>query len=156
MKKIIKYMKNLFQQIVVWVKGVLGTLLDHFKSSAIIAVDITTKLRLIVESEVLDVAVDLIPGDLDNKILDKVRLVLPLVIKRVSLAAGIVSESDTNSEAIQKFIDHLRSLNPEGRKAFWVTFAAEMNMALADGKLNFAEAVILTQLTYTEFVKSKK
>jgi hypothetical protein len=156
MKKFIKYMKELFGKIVVWVRGVLGTLLDHFKGVAKVAVEVTTKLKFIVESEALDVAVDLIPGDVDNKILDKVRVVLPQVIKRVSLVAGIVSESDSNSEAIQKFIAHLRTLNPEGRKAFWVTFAAEMNIALTDGKLTFAEAVILTQLSYTEFVKSKK
>jgi len=156
MNKIIKYMKNLFQQIVTWVKGVLGNLLDHFKNVSKIAVEVTTKLKFIVESEALDVAVDLIPGDVDNKILDKVRTILPIVIKKVSFAAGIASDSDSNSEAIKKFIEHLRSLNPEGRKAFWVTFAAEMNIALSDGKLNFAEAVILTQLTYTEFVKGKK
>jgi hypothetical protein len=149
-------MKNLFQQIVTWVKGVLGTLLDHFKGIAKVAVEVTTKLKFIVESEALDVAVDLIPGDLDNKILDKVRTILPIVIKKISLGAGIINESDSNSEAIQKFIAHLRSLNPEGRKAFWVTFAAEMNISLSDGKLTFAEAVILTQLTYTEFVKGKK
>lgn len=153
MKKFIKYMKNLFQQILNWVKSTLGNLLEHFKGVAKIAVEITTKLKFIVESEVLDVVVDLIPGDLDNKILDKIRIILPQVIKRVSLVAGIVSESDSNSEAIQKFIAHLRSLNPEGRKAFWVTFAAEMNIALSDGKLTFAEAVILTQLTYTELIK---
>lgn len=149
-------MKNLFQQIVTWVKGVLGNLLDHFKNVSKIAVEVTTKLKFIVESEVLDVAVDLIPGDLDNKILDKVRTILPIVIKKVSFAAGIANDADSNSEAIKKFIVHLRSLNPEGRKAFWVTFAAEMNIALSDGKLNFAEAVILTQLTYTEFIKAKK
>jgi hypothetical protein len=153
MKKFIKYMKNLFQQILNWVKSTLGNLLEHFKGVAKIAVEITTKLKFIVESEALDVVVDLIPGDLDNKILDKIRIILPQVIKRVSLVAGIVSESDSNSEAIQKFIAHLRSLNPEGRKAFWVTFAAEMNIALSDGKLTFAEAVILTQLTYTELIK---
>lgn len=155
MKKFINYMKNLFQQIVLWVKGVLGGLLDHFKVSAKVAVDITTKLKAIVESEVLDIIVDLIPGELDNKILDKVREILPKVVKKVAIGSGIVSESDSNSEAIQKFIDHLRSLNPDGRKAFWVTFAAELNVALSDGKLTFAEALILTQLTYTEFVKKK-
>lgn len=155
MKKIINYMKNLFQQIVLWVKGVLGNLLDHFKVGAKVAVDITAKLKAIVESEVLDIVVDLIPGELDNKILDKVREILPLVIKKIAIGSGIVSESDSNSEAIQKFIEHLRSLNPDGRKAFWVTFAAELNVALSDGKLTFAEGLILTQLTYTEFVKKK-
>lgn len=153
MKKFINYMKNLLQNLVSWVKVILGNLLEHFKVSAKIAIDITTKLKLIVESEVLDLAVDLIPGDVDNKVLDKIRSILPLVIKKVSLVAGIVSDSDTNSEAVKKFIEHLRTLNPEGRKAFWVTFAAEMNIALSDGKLSFPEAVILTQLTYAELTK---
>lgn len=148
-------MKNLFKQIVIWVKSVLGGLLDHFKVFASIAVDITAKLKFIVESEALDTTVDLIPGNLDNKILDKVRLIIPFVVKKVSIASGIASESDSNSEAIDKFIAHLKSLNPEGRKVFWVTFAAELNIALSDGKISFSEAVILTQLIYTEFIKNR-
>lgn len=148
-------MKKLFSQIVIWVKALLGNLLEHFKGAAAIAVDVTTKLKSIVESEAMDIAVDLIPGNIDNIILDKIRLILPLVIKKVSFAAGIVEEAESNSDAVHKFIQHLKSLNPDGRKAFWVAFAAELNIALSDGKLSFAEAVILTQMTYAEIVKNK-
>lgn len=148
-------MKNIFKELVLWIKSKLGKLLDHFKDFAIVAVNVTSKLKSIVESETLDIAVDLIPGNIDNIVLSKIRLVLPLVIKKVSLAAGILEDADSNSDAIKKLILHLKSLNPEGRKAFWVMFAAELNIALSDGKLSFAEAVILTQMVYTEFIKNR-
>jgi hypothetical protein len=149
-------MKNLFQQIFTWVKTTLGVVFDRFKTISVVAVNVTAKLKFIVESEVLDVAVDLIPGNLDNVILDKVRLVIPIVIKKLALVSGFVQDTDSNSEVVDKVISHLKELNPEGRKAFWVMLAAELNVALSDGKLSFSEAVILTQLTYTEFVKNKK
>ena len=149
-------MKNLFQQIFTWVKTTLGVVFDRFKTISVVAVNVTAKLKFIVESEVLDVAVDLIPGNLDNVILDKVRLVIPIVIKKLALVSGFVQDTDSNSEVVNKVVSHLKELNPEGRKAFWVMFAAELNVALSDGKLTFSEAVILTQLTYTEFIKNKK
>lgn len=149
-------MKNLFQKIVLWVKGMLGSLLDHFKGIAVVAVNITDKLKTIVESEVLDIVVDLIPGDVDDKILDKVRAILPIVIAKVSLSSNIIEGSESNSEAIAKLVEHLKSLNPEGRKAFWVLFSAELNIALSDGKLSFSEGVILSQLVYNEIRRSKK
>lgn len=149
-------MKNLFKQIVNWVKSILGNLLDQFKVSSKVAVEIVGKIKTIVESEVFDIAVDLIPGNLDNIILNKVRGILPLVIKNLSLVHGIVDESETNSDAIEKFIIHLKSLNPDARKGVWITLAAEINVALSDGKLSFAESVILTQLIYSELFKKKK
>lgn len=149
-------MKNVFKQIVEWVKGNLGNILNQFKITSNAAVLIVGKIKSIVESEALDVAVDLIPGHIDNVVLAKARLIMPIVIKKLSLASGIIQESNTNSEAIEKFVQHLRSLNPEGRKAFWVTLAAEINVALSDGKLSFAEGVILTQLIYKELADSRK
>lgn len=146
-------MKKLFKKISDWFKRILLVALPKYKQISKIAVDITNKLKAIVESEVLDIAVNLIPGDVDNVILDKIRNILPLVIKNVSLAAGIAFESENNSEVIQKLIDHLKSLNPEGRKAFWVAFAGELNRALADGKISFEEAVILSQIAYKELKK---
>lgn len=149
-------MKNVFKQIVNWVKGNLGNVLNQFKITSNTAVLIVGKIKNIVESEAVDVAVDLIPGQVDNLIVDKARLIIPIVIKKLSLASGIIQESNTNSEAVAKFVEHLRSLNPEGRKAFWVTLAAELNIALSDGKLSFAEGVILTQLIYKELADSRK
>lgn len=149
-------MKNVFKQIVNWVKGNLGNVLNQFKITSNTAVLIVGKIKSIVESEAVDVAVDLIPGQIDNLIVDKARLIIPIVIKKLSLASGIIQESNTNSEAVAKFVEHLRSLNPEGRKAFWVTLAAELNIALSDGKLTFAEGVILTQLIYKELADSRK
>lgn len=149
-------MKNVFKQIVNWVKGNLGNVLNQFKDTSNTAVLIVGKIKSIVESEVVDVAVDLIPGQIDNLIVDKARFIIPIVIKKLSLASGIIQESNTNSEAVEKFVGHLRSLNPEGRKAFWVTLAAELNIALSDGKLTFAEGVILTQLIYKELADSRK
>lgn len=149
-------MKNVFKQIVNWVKGNLGSVLNQFKITSNTAVLIVGKIKNIVESEAVDVAVDLIPGQVDNLIVDKARLIIPIVIKKLSLASGIIQESNTNSEAVAKFVEHLRSLNPEGRKAFWVTLAAELNIALSDGKLSFAEGVILTQLIYKELADSRK
>jgi hypothetical protein len=148
-------MKNLFKKIVVWVKSILGNLLDHFRKSAEVAVLVTDKLKSIIESDLVDIAVDLIPSEIDNIIVDRLRSILPVVIAKVSLAAKVGEDSNSNAELIAKLIDHLKSLNPESRKAFWVLFSAELNIALSDGQLSFSEGVILTQMIYKE-IRSKR
>jgi hypothetical protein len=155
-------MKNLFALIVKWVKNTLGNLLDELKETSKISVHVVAKIKTIVESEAFDTATDIlkyiIPGEVDNIIIDRVKklkLVLPVVLKKVSAASGAIIESENNNELAAKFIEHLKTLHPEGRKAFWITLAAELNVALADGEISFSEGVILSQLLYTE-IKNKK
>jgi hypothetical protein len=100
-----------------------------------------------------DIAVTLIPGELDNAILIRLRRVVPEVTVKMAIAHNIIQSSAVPSEAIAKTVEYLKTLNTTARAAFWVQFAGELNQALADGKITFAEAVALSQLAYVELFK---
>lgn len=140
MKKIINKIKSWF-----------SSSFKYLKINSDLAVKVTAKLREYVESPMADVAVNLIPGNLDNAALVLLRKHIPSVAIKVALAHDIIQNSTVPSEAITKVIEHLKGLKMEARAAFWVQFAGELNLALSDGKITFAEAVILSQMSYVEF-----
>lgn len=118
-----------------------------------VAVEVTAKLKDIVENPLLSIAVGIIPGDVDNEILYLLRKVVPAVAMKMAIAHNILHASDSNSDAVAAIVDYLKTLNPDARVGFWITFAGELNIALADGKISIDEAVILTQLAYKELKK---
>lgn len=149
-------MKKLFNRIRDFIKKIFGDSLEYLKRNSATAVKVTEVLKKYVESNIADVAVGLIPGDVDNVILIQLRKIVPEVTIKVALGHNIIQASTIPSEALGKIIEYLKSLGKEGRTAFWISFAAEVNMALADGKLTFTEAVILSQLAYKEFYEAKE
>jgi hypothetical protein len=158
--KLKQTMKNLFASIGKWAKTAFGKLLSELKDISKVSVTVVGKIKSVVESELFDTTTDImkliIPGQVDDVIIDQIKFKLPIILKKITVASGIVIESENNNELIAEFIKHLKTLHPEGRKAFWVTLAAELNIALADGKISFSEGVILSQLVYTELKNNKK
>jgi len=120
------------------------------KENSAIAVKVTQILKTSVESPLADIAVTLIPGEVDNEVLYRLRKIIPEVANKVAIAAGIYEAAKANNEAVTAIVNYLKGLNPEGRTKFWVDFAAELNLALADGKITYTEAVILSQMAYKE------
>jgi hypothetical protein len=121
-----------------------------------VAVKVTYGLKKVVESPVLDVITDIIPGDLDDKIQEKLRLIVPIVAQKLAIAHGILKESETDSNAVAAIIEYLKSpeLNIGTRVSFWIMFSGELNKALSDDRMTLSEAVALAQLVYTE-IKNK-
>lgn len=149
-------MKNFFKKVSEFLKGLFSDLFEELKKNSLIAVKITDGLKNAVESSTLDFVVDrLIKGEVDNFILEKLRVIVPEVAFKVAVIHGIVQESDSSSESIAKLIEYLKGLNPNARVSFWVLFSGELNLALADGKVNFAEAIMLSQFAYNEWKKTK-
>lgn len=149
-------MKKLFNRIRDFVKKIFGDSLEYLKKNSATAVKVTEELKKYVESNIADVAVGLIPGNVDNVILIQLRKIIPEVTIKVALGHNIIQASAVPSEALAKIIEYLKTLGKEGRAAFWISFAAEVNLALSDGKLTFNEAVILSQLAYKEFYEAKE
>lgn len=138
-KKVGRFFGNLFR-----------TTGEFLRKNSEVAVKATQVLKSIVESPVVDVIVTLTPTGLDNAIAAKLRKVMPEVVTKMALAHNIIEKSTVPSVAIARIVDYLKILKPEARTAFWLQFSAELNHALADGKITFAEAVILAQMAYKE------
>lgn len=149
-------MKKFFRRLLDFVKDKYKDLFVLFRNNSEVAVKVTYNLKKVVESPVLDVITDIIPGDLDDKIQEKLRLIVPIVAQKLAIANGILKESETDSNAVAAIIEYLKSpeLNIGARVSFWIMFSGELNKALSDDKMTLSEAVALAQLVYTE-IKNK-
>lgn len=145
--------KNIFKKFINWLKGLHGDLFNKFRNNSGIAVQIADKLKKIVESNILDIATDLIPGDLDDKILKKLKIIIPIVATKLAITHGILNEFDNNSDVIEKIIEYLKNTHSGLKVSFWVIFSAELNVALSDGELTLSEGISLSQLVYREMNK---
>jgi spermidine/putrescine-binding protein len=148
--KFINIMKNLLNNLINFVKKIIGTAFDALKEQSHLAVKITDALKSAVESPIADIVVNLIPGDVDDKILAKLKIIIGPIAEKTALIHGILQESETNSDVVAAVIAKLKEMKPELRANFWVTFSAQLNLALADGKISLAEAYILAQLAFLE------
>ena len=141
------FFRSIFQAL----RRLFSNLFDRVKPSAIIAVKVVDAIKRVVESETLQLIVDLTPTQLDNRVLTTIKKLLPIISSRLVIAHKITLLSD--QEAIDALLLHLRSLDAEGRKAFWVALAAEFTEALSSEKLSFNQAVLISQLVFSELRK---
>jgi len=146
----IGFMGKLFKKIGAFLKKLTGKAFKILRDNAGLAVAVTEKLKDIVESPILDFGVSLIPGDLDDKALAALRLVLPRVALRTAETFNILRGHEKDADAVAEIIAHLKQINPDARAAFWLVFSAELNKALADGEISLAEASALAQMVYIE------
>lgn len=148
--KIINYMKKLMKKISRILRQLFGDMFDFLRGNSQVAVKVTANLKSLVESQLLDIATDIIPGDIDDKILKKARVIVPKVATQVAIVHGIIDANDKKSDAVASIIEYLRKLNPDARVSFWIEFSAKLNVALSDDELDLFEAVVLAQLAYGE------
>jgi len=147
-------MKNLLKKIIDFVKNKYKSLFDLLRDNSEIAVKVTAKLKGIVESPITDIITDIIPGDLDDKIHEKLKIIVPIIATKVAIAHGILSVNTKDSDAIGLIIENLKNeINMGLKVSFWVMFSGELNKALSDDKITLAEAIGLSQLIYSEMKK---
>ena len=143
-------MKNLFAKIAYSVKNMFGKGFESFRKYSHVAVKVTNELKHAVESPYAEIAVNLLPGNIDNLILIQLKKVLPVIALKMAIIHGVLSTNDKNSDAVLKLIEYLKKLSPDARTGFWLRFSGELNMALADGEISLSEAVILAQMAFKE------
>lgn len=144
--EILRYIKKLYNRI-------FASVLDLVKDHALMAVNITNNLKKVVDSPITDLITTIIPGDIDGKVARSLRKILPVVLEKITMALKLVEAGASKSEIIEVALTYLREGTKEQKTLFLISFAAELNVVLADGKITFSEAVILSQLIYKEMKK---
>jgi hypothetical protein len=112
-----------------------------------VGIEVVEKIKLVMDSPLAPVITALIPGQVDDLVAAKVKEYLPDILLKLKIADEC-SKKATNDEIIQCALAHLRQYHPTARKAYFLTIASMLSQALADGKLSWAEIVMITQYTY--------
>jgi hypothetical protein len=138
MKKILKFLKNLFARTRFYVQQFITP-----------SIHVVEALKAFLDTPAAPILTALIPGHVDDVIADRLRKYLPIVLQALGLVEDIRGKSP--EVIIQLALAKLRLLNPDGQNAAWHNIASLLGHYLSDGKLSWSEAIHLAEMSYNEF-----
>lgn len=142
-------MKNIWRHIKLFFSKVFSGAIAHVNKYVKPSIEAVQLLKSFTESPVLPLLNALIPSQLDDVITAKLKEALPKILAGLELADKCAKQP-SNDEIIQCVIAQLKTFSPDVRKQYWLSVASRLSMYLSDGKLTWAEAIMLVQYTYQE------
>ena len=104
----------------------------------------------------LEVVKFIIPGDTDDKIIDKAMQIAKEYIPKVALQLGIIDSVlgivDENEQMIA-VIEVLKGANDDTKSDYWHELAQQILKALSDGKLTLGAAGVLVEYHYKNYIQ---
>lgn len=126
-----------------------------------LAISITNAVKDALNSGITDFITKLIPGDLDDKIVEILRAKLPVLLADELLieAAGEITTEEQARELGIKLVDSFGGLSDEKKERLYTSLAAEIYIFLqkhAHGeKVTFGEGAALAESMYRSWLESK-
>lgn len=156
-------MKKILSKVWMWIEGLWNDLDRLIDKLVPIAVNVTQVIKKAVESEkttaVLEIIKFTIPGDTDDKIINKAVELAKKYIPKVALQLEIIdsiSGIEDINEQMQAVVEALKNSNDDTKSDYWHEFTAQFLKAMADGKLTLGEAGSLAEYHFRNYVQLKK
>jgi hypothetical protein len=150
MKRIILLLKKLWANIRYAFAKLTPELKDILKHSTAIV----ERIKDFIASPTADLLTAIIPSEIDDVIKKKLRQILPILFTQLQLVNKCAGETDPN-KIIACALETLSQLDTDIQNAYFHSIAVMIAQILADGKLNWADAVTIVQWYYDNFVKMK-
>lgn len=134
-----KFLKKLWESI----KALYLKLKPETKRAIVIAIEVTSRLNNFVQSGTADIITALIPGISDDRIKDRLRIILPEVLKSLKLAENALDDPE---EIVKEAIEKLRSLEGDAKSGFLHIIAAMIARKLAN--IEWSDTVAVVEYKY--------
>lgn len=148
-------LKTFLHKIGAFFKRLFEGLTPELKKAIHWGVIITENLKKVIDSGAADILASLIPGDLDDKIKEKLRLALPKIVIELRLVESALGLTDPQ-EIMIAAVKVIQQLEGDYKSAFLHDFSILVAQVAADGKLEWKDAVYLLQYYYDHKVKNAK
>ncbi len=153
-------MKKLLQKIWNWIETLWVKVETKVEELAPVATNIVEGVKKVVEDKtflnVLEVVKFTIPGDTDDKIINKALELAQEYIPKIALQLGIISsiaEIDDVNQQMIAVVNALKDANDQQKSDYWHELAAFVLRKLADGKITLGEAGSIVEYHYQNYVK---
>lgn len=117
------------------------------KKLAPAAIAVVQNVKKFIESPVADVITALIPGDIDEKLREKLRQHLPELIIKMQLVEAVAGIEDSN-EQLKTIFEKLKLSSNDAQNVFYHGLASLILEKLSDGKLSWSDATIISEYYY--------
>ncbi len=151
--------KTFFGKIFGWIGDLFHGANENFLKAA---VDITQKVKEGLNSGAADLITSLIPGNIDNKIVEILKDKLPILLAdelMIQSAGTPATEADAQALA-KKLVDSFNGLPDEKKEKFYTSVAAEIYIFLqkhsSGEKVTFGEAAAMAESAYRSWLQLKQ
>ena len=153
-------MKKLISKLWNWIEGLFSKLESKVRKMTPIAVNIVEIVKNTVENQkfiaLLEVIKFSIPGDADDKLIDKIMETVQKYIPKIALQLDIIqsiSGLETVNEQMIAVVNALKQASDDQKSDYWHELAAFILRQLADGELTLGEAGAIVEYHYQNYVK---
>lgn len=147
-------LKNFLTRVWQFIQRFFNSLEEKGKIAVHIAVEIVENIKKVSDTPLPDVLAAIIPGDLDDEIIKKLRSAIPDILDKLKLFDACGHLEDSN-ELLQCVLKNINLSNDELKNTMYHGLSTLLVQTLSDGKLTFQEAVLLSEYYYKNFIKDK-
>lgn len=121
-------------------------LVPELKFAIYYAVEVVENIKYFLDSPIIDVVKDIIPGDLDDVIIDKIRIELPKILVKLRLVEDLVERNydKTTLEGMR----NIKMLDNDLKKVYYHNIAILLAQSISNNALQWKDGVYLTQYYY--------
>lgn len=142
-------MKKLLKNIGDFISKLFKNILPSAQKAIKIGIDITEAIKTFDTNSpfAADILTQIIPGDLDDKIKDKIREQLPKIMVELKLVDATIGLKDPN-EILVAATKVIQQLEGDYSSAFLHSLSALITKVASDGKLTWSDSVYLAEFLY--------
>lgn len=140
-------LKSLLTKIWNTIKNLFAGIPPELKSAIRIGVVVAENAKLLIDSPATDVLTAIIPGGIDDKIKDLLRLKLPLILSELKLVDSCGDITDP-AQLTTCAISVIQNLQGDIKSAFLHNLSILVAQVVSDGKLTWSDGVYLLEWYY--------
>ena len=146
-------LKTFLQSILDYIKNLFNNIPNEIAIALKIGITITENIKTFVNSPAADVLTAIIPGDIDDKIKEKLQLSLPALLTELKLVESSLNLSQPNAIA-NAAIETIKAMDKNIKSGVLHQLSILITQLVADGKLSWSDGVYLSQWYYEHKFKA--
>lgn len=145
---------NFFQRLFGKLSNWYDKLFLKFEDRGLAGVEATNWLKEQFENGNADAVANFTPSEKDDELVTKAKLNLLPALETYAKVHNLAIQGKSRVEIVQTVFDYLNSLL--SRRSFWVDISGDLIVFLADGKIDWNEALILGQKLFWQLFNKKR
>jgi hypothetical protein len=147
-------LKNFFQKVREFFQQLFSGIDNFIANTVRPTILFLEALKTAIQNPSFDILTDIIPGNIDNKVLELLRKYLPVVIKKLNIVVSVRHIND--DDYVKEYIKLLRESSPALRSALIFKTASLLIQELDGKKFDEVEIDTLVQFTYNQIIEEKE
>ena len=145
---------NFFKKIFPFLKDWYERAFAKFETQGIAGVEVTNWFKEQFENGNAEAVASFTPTDKDDILVARGKQNLVPLLATYAKAHNLAVSGKTKLEVVQVVFDYLKSLGT--RRSFWVDISGDLIVYLADGRIDWNEALILGQKLFWQFFNKNR